>query len=422
MLWERNRKYWFACGLIACACFLLSGCLKGKVSTFVRYDADTDTFHQLTVYTNIASTDADELDHLASLWRNRNHLFPAPVGILGQPALLRLSGSEYRTIVLEEPPSSDNEIQRATIPLDQIEIRPGCLFLSKDDTLGCYHHVIIPGKVADAALKHIAEEASESFVGAVSKEQERRREGGKRLSWNALRWKLLTEIAKAKKELADGDNRPSATEADSDASETTAENKDEPTEVEQNPLAYLDDASLEALLREADAPKLFRRRGGELQISVPLSEADCRQAKVTWEMIEEECLALLRRAMTKAIESDTSSQKLPAEFLGKVMALATPTGKPYKVAIDDGNRLTLAVDIDRLLRLHAEFPRDFGKPNPDASLAYRMTVASMKGQGFAMRDDVVPDELADAFYQGRLPSSPPAKGERPGAGMFDDAP
>ena len=183
-----------------------SGCIAARPFTLVKYDAKTDTFHELRIYVDIAGGTAAQntkmtAEGLVAQWRVRDRYIP----------------------MLE------------------------CLFLSADKTLCYYHEVSLAGTALDDSLRKGDVAARKELKEQVEQELASGRAHGKASSWEQLKNDLI----------ADFDKWPE--------SGMTFEGK-KPNR--SHPLTCLDETSLKMLLASFKAEQpIFARKGGELRLA-----------------------------------------------------------------------------------------------------------------------------------------------------------
>src|ERR1700683_2168386 len=125
--------------LLGAVALCLSGCLDANRAVVAAYDAASDQFRFLTILQHIHSSQdgpgpisggsaAGDYDWLKTLHANRDHLIIPPFyfEIFRMTAFVRFSNSEYATINMGG--DGNLTVRQATIPLNDIVIKPGTLF------------------------------------------------------------------------------------------------------------------------------------------------------------------------------------------------------------------------------------------------------------------------------------------------------
>ena len=144
------------------------GCVAAKPYTLLKYDAKTDTFHELRIYVDIrnGSDNRDQTagaNGLSALWRERDRGIPnipcfyekASAGTDAAPTFIRLcapsrmGGNKYQLLYRQQP----DAFSMSSAWLERVAIKPGKLFLSPQKTLCYYHEVSLPGRALDEALR-----------------------------------------------------------------------------------------------------------------------------------------------------------------------------------------------------------------------------------------------------------------------------
>ena len=161
-IWWQTRPGAAAVVLLAVT---IGGCLEAEKRIGVKYDKPTDQFSFLVMFTHISADKLaadggdpdDDSDHLTVLFTNRDHLIllPSsmdPLGVTNSPLApfaddafgwLRVSPSSYAQVGLGN--ASSTAALNTSLPLDQIQIKPGELFneggsnlsLPSGDRSGC---------------------------------------------------------------------------------------------------------------------------------------------------------------------------------------------------------------------------------------------------------------------------------------------
>lgn len=199
---------------IALICVMLCGCgpLDAERSSYLTYDKARDEFGHLRIYRHIQAANGESRDlregptykgeyspekaraHLAALWKLRDRCVLTPF-----PEFMRMmelhgvvfSPRTFASIDLNKAPPDSSLAEETTLPLDQIVIRPGELFVSPDKTLCYYHRCYFPGTFIDRALDVGAEAANRELTSEFQVEQKARKQApGPRSTWANMRWTL----------------------------------------------------------------------------------------------------------------------------------------------------------------------------------------------------------------------------------------
>ncbi len=352
-----------------CLVALLSGCaLNAKKAHSLRYDADADTFQVLTVYAHIHGAAKDHA-WLAQLWTDRERLiFPATwLALFEEPAYLRLSGGEYRRINLSQRDKTAQPAERPAVPLDKITITPGEFFLSPEKTLCYYHRLNVPGEVVDALLRQEGKSLVEGLTENAEKEIARRKAGGKKLPWAPVRRRLVDASARF------GEPDPPV----------KSEKQKAKSNDDLDPWLALDEASLDLLrgLPSQGAPVCWREKG-TLHAGVPLSAADCREAKDTFDAAKH---TLLQRAKRQRDHADAESKRAAA-----LQVAIEAVGLEVQEVGGGRTRIVASVDVNRLSRadLSAIGDGEWERPDADQARGYEQTVAAIRQRKIPIREDV----------------------------------
>ena len=260
------RNLFRSVALALTAVTLLGGCISARPYTLLKYDRQTDTFHELRIYTDIAGA-----DNLSQNFRQRDRYIPtvwcwyargpevARRGsdgdgeVMCEFAIKRLGNHNYCMMAPDAGPKWEDPA------FDHISIAPGKLFLSPQKRLCYYHRVAIPGKVIDELLSDANHNLCDALVGMVERELNRRRAGGRRESWDNLQREMVDFVTLWPKRAGPNTTGPGEKVTDS--------------------LTCLEDSSLKLLLASAKAQKpMYSRKWGELQFALALTPDDCRRA------------------------------------------------------------------------------------------------------------------------------------------------
>jgi hypothetical protein len=333
------------------------GCVKGDTSYSVRYDEKEDSFRVLFVFCQIRGHDAKELDWIATLFERRGNLIPTRfmefLSLFDEPAYLRVSNSTAQRLDLSEPPNQAVPTKTTTVPLDTIKITPGQFFLGPDGGL-CYDHALaIPGKAVDAFLAEHCERMCDVAMEAVPMEIRRRKDGGKRKSWDDFRESQI-QLA-APNAIAEGT----------------------PPQL----LECLEDESLRVLLAAAASRKIMiQRQKANLTVSVPLTEMDARQAAVAAEVF---------------LEPYHSTRDGAAKGEGELDFFKSVKAQPEKDKVVFSGRLPAYLTINQgdLAGAH--------KLDAKEQVHLKNTVASMRGRGLPVNSQMTLRKRVEQFKAGK---------------------
>jgi hypothetical protein len=354
----------FRLGIVCAIAVLCIGCLNAKKIQSFRYDADDDSFHSLTIYAHVHSARTKDHEWLAQLWKDRERLiFPgAWISIFDEPAYLKVSANEFQEINLGERHKKAPPVER-TLPLGKITVLPGEFFLSPEKTL-CYHHrVAVPGEVVDAILLDESRASAENAAEAVDNELERRKDGGKRKTWEEVRRQLVAEILQV--------DRAAGDKAKPEKRKTTED---------VHPFMALDDTSLTLLGKmTSERTRITWREKATLYISLPLSAADCRELKATFDVAKAAVVELVKRELTgeaKQLEALRVAEKA-------VSVEVQETG--------GRSHVVLTADLPPLSRfdfLSATEDHKLEKPEASKAAEYQSTLDAIRKHGIPIREDV----------------------------------
>ncbi|MGE3818957.1 MAG: hypothetical protein AB7I30_05940 [Isosphaeraceae bacterium] len=330
------------------------GCIEGKRLNLVRYDRDSDTFHVVEIYVNLATKEKKELDHVADLWARKADLIVNPGSwftIFGSPTLLeRKEPHSYKVVNVATPDGNEPKTHETAADLDAVKVKPGEFFLNEHRTLCYYHEVTVPGAVVDVAMREVVPDLAE-FLASFAEDQIR--QSGKENSvvetWDEIRASFLSRA----------ERKPEKPASD----EENAKSKRSP--LEQTSLRLLIKAGVDRTLP-------FSRSGDRFSITLPLSPRDCDEAVAT--------IDLMREVLAE-VKEETPDEKGIAEFLRSLEASHLK-----------GVGLRVTVPAEALSRLEAA--RFDVTPDPARKQVYRTTAASIQGRGITInRTDLLPDLL-----------------------------
>jgi len=393
--------------ILAGAGLLALGCLRANVLDFARYDEKTDTYHFLKVYTHVAGTDA-ELDWIARLWKHRGQVITIPELLpvfSKEPALLRVGERETQAIEIGEPSTEAAPSQKADISLAPIEIRPGKFFLSADKTLCCYHQVVVPGKLIDDLCAIAKKDLRKSAIDGVDAELARRRDGGRTISWEQLRAAIRKSVDKDKKPAADAEKPgPADGEQPAEGGAPTGD-QGEPQPGEDQPIRAMDERSLKMIRKAAEDGTLgVGRKGFQLQLRVPMTPADRREAMATVEMAKKTFLDSVVRG--ENLDATEPMKQWETAVSAAVRAEEGPEGA-----------LLLVLDVGKYVELATRDRRD-ARPIESSAADYRRAVEKVRAAGITIDENLTLDQVIQSFTAGTLESSPPPADVPPGEGLF----
>ncbi len=361
-MFTSKTRHW----LFAAVCLPLCGCIGGEVVSYTRYDKTADSFARLELYANIETNKADELDHIAKLYKRRDRLLINVVPefkLFSSPVLLERHGkhrcSEWPvgSAVEEEP-----ERRTTAIDLDSIEVMPGEFFLNEYGNLCYYHQAVIPGKAVDAALRErVPQIAAELAKLAKEQIELAAKEDTRKLTWNDVREAMLES-------LGEREPKPDADKAGGPE------------------MLPLDATSLRLLARAADDHLVqFTRKADVFRLLVPLSEHDCMQAIQTVELARE--VIAERQKAGKPVQQEL------------VDAL-----KAVEVHHVENAGLRVTVQGTALWKLAACRQESMPKPNPDKKATYHSTVVEIRSRGIEVNEtDLFPTVLRHFFETAERP-------------------
>jgi hypothetical protein len=337
------------------------GCVRGDVSTFLRYERSDDSFRCLRVYTNIAAIDQGDLDHMAKMWERRRFFIinPFEISIFNTLAFGRTGRNKFYAVSLCEPADVGEEKVTAA-DLSTIEILPGDFYLNSHGNLSIYHQCVIPGQtlnaiVADLVAPFFAEKLAQF---AEEQIQSQGKENVELLTWDVLRQSLYFNITE-KGVVSWGPETPKPA----------------------SPWPMLEKASLRLLMKAgADKTVKITRARDVLTIVVPLSNRDCHEAVATIDLLRDALAD--RRAAEEKLEIETCAAILDACKLRHL----EETGLEVTV---DMTRFSKAfpVDVDRQ-------PHESTKP-----IDFKTTVASIRGRGIEVNKTFAIDKLIAEYRE-----------------------
>ena len=334
--------------LIFAFLFGVAGCIDGQARNFVRYDAATDSFHFLDIYTNIASKEPEELAYIADLWSRRNdlvvNLLPK-LELFSSPKIWERDGNhKYNLVPIADP---TNSLTSATTKADlsKITVKPGEFFRNEHGNLCYYHENTVPGAVVDAVLldashvvSNLLAEFAEHQIASAAKTDER-------VTWDQLREFMASSLEGTSSE------KPQSA----------------PLPLDRNSLRMMIKAGLDKSIE-------ITRQRDEFSLKIPLSEADCRQVIATYELARE----LL-----------PSAKNAPKDLRDIFTAI--------NVQKTGNHALTLTISLSKLTPLMLKNQRDMPAPSANVGTTYRTTIASLRGNGIPVASENMFPKLVQQF-------------------------
>ncbi len=383
---------------------LLVGCLDGRKSVAIRYDAARDEFAFLTIYHDIRvssqtysgtaetqnadPTPADtqmELQRLAALYRNRDHLMIGPFALdllSGETQFLRVSDTQAARIDL----SQTGDMQTMDVPfhLNDVRILPGELFLIGDGNLCYYHLIVLPGGVVDGVIAMVNDHAAQwikenvkEVFDSLDAELAQRKGGEQPLAWDAFSTQAIALMLK---------------QIDGAAGE----------DAHLNPL---DTASMQGL-RDALAAgqlKIFRR-GGLLALRVPLSRRDVTGVTAFFPALQK----ALQKKATEPLKADTAAE------LSQLNLAMSSVG----ISAADPTTLELTLDVVKF----AQAMREPATQANDLNARNRVDakeMARMAQQQLEVNKGLSVEKIEAAFAAGTLAAHPSKTPVKPGTDLGD---
>jgi hypothetical protein len=381
---DEHWNPWWLAGflLLAVPC---GGCAAARPYTLLKYDAKTDTFHELRIYVDIrdGSDNRDQTagaNGLSALWRERDRGIPnilcfyekASAGTDAAPtsfdfALKRIGEQKYELLYRQQP----DPFSMSSAWLDRAAIKPGKLFLSPQKTLCYYHEVSLPGRAWDEALREGDTDVRRALAARVEQELARRRNGGGREPWDDFQKKMVVrwdELAKNEFRI-DGGPEP-------------------------DPLFCLDESSLKLLQAATKAKQpLIVRKAGEIRSSYPLSAEDCRRAKAVFDAVKERVLK--PELSKKPVEGEPPKQNW--ELAISLAAVATM----LQATIEKDKRFVMTLRVPSFIDLTTESIRG-DKPTPKKTADYQKAIAVMKAAGASIDAKLTINDVLREF-KGKSP-------------------
>lgn len=289
--------------------------LRAEIRNYMSYEAADDSFHILQVLNNIEFSEGNALQHLDSIWEDRQSI------ILFSPfdGLVEYYKRDDAKVFSYVRPAiySDNlevSVKEALIDLDlgPIQVSPGDLYLNKNGNLSYYHHCVIPGSVVDSLIQRSVPVLNQ--VLSVFSEQQLEllgREGLKHTTWDEIRDRPKEWIGQLLLSRLLSDNSEHAI------------------------LLPLGEDSLKML--QEDGPGIdIARSGNEITCHVPLADRDCEELSVI--------LNLLRDALY--LQDQTSKGESPSIFKFDYGRIFCVGGRGVEIVIFS-DRLFMMLNSDR---------------------------------------------------------------------------
>ncbi|MEI8196445.1 MAG: heavy metal-binding domain-containing protein [Phycisphaerae bacterium] len=421
-----------------------SGCLQAKRREAVRYDAATDTFHVLRLYTDITAADAADVQHLAALYANRDHmLLYDPVAIFKEAAAVRLGKDEVLQVSLGEHEVRP-DVTKTDLDFSQVTITPGQFFLSPNKTLCYYHQMSAPGTFIDQLLAKGSVALRTQLVAEIKKERARRHIGGQRESLDLAQQRLLDNL-----------NPPRATEPIPPATVPATQadgfeyyccmhpqvhgplpgkcpicgmplGKRAPADSPDSAVSYLSDASLDALDKGiTDKTLTLVRHGGVISLQFALAPDDALALRANLTQL---CTTLRVLADTNPPARNVDRNRLAAiaNLLDALVITPRQDGSVTAAvnAADVVDLLMAAMDADEAAK--SETSTTGPAAAPAASGPKQLTtaglIAGLRAQGVPIDAKLALPDIVPAFKKGSLPANPSATPQAPGIHLFDAPP
>jgi hypothetical protein len=355
---------------------LLGGCMQGRPYTLVKYDRQSDTFHELRIFADIAGADHRAHD-FPQTWRDRDRYIPAVICLYARHeavsgrsmegifecAFLRNANHTYCWAAGPGKPGPEWK----SPALDQVSIVPGKLFLSPQKNLCYYHRVDVPGKAVDDEIVDANERLRSTLIARIGAEWKRRHTGGHRRSWDDVQRELV------------GSMTPHPTPVDYGPA--------------ADPLTCLEDSSLNLLLAAAKAKTaMVSRKAGEIRFAVELTPEDCRRAKAAFYAVRQKaakCDSFKNSDEPDALKGDLSSIH-PGVSMAALASMANAT-------IEDKHFIE-TLTVPALIDLTPEIVRK-AKPFPDKAADYQRVISDMKTLGEPIDEKLTIEEVIREFSQ-----------------------
>jgi hypothetical protein len=323
--------------LIAGAALAATGCsgIRCETYSFMRFNAQADSFRCMQLYLNLRTGEKEELDHIQSIWDRRARLIINPLDpdIFGVTLFDRTGKHELQSFAMSRP--GDGTLMATRADLDSVTILPGEFFLNEQLHLCFYQQVEIPGKVVDAFLEEISPLlAAEISKGTLGMMREGAARGQERATWDDMRADLAVQLFPHS-----GTEDPGRT---------------------KNKLIPLDISSIANLIKTSGTrPVQLSRTGSVLKLFLPLSERDATEIITT--------VAFLRR---------TAADRIMA---GKAVGLTPKYLDAVSSAVIEGEGILISIDMIQWVKAgHGEFDAIVSKQDARVCIS---TVAAMQQRG-----------------------------------------
>jgi len=382
----------FALVLVA---LTLATCISAEQHDYVTYDANKDEFQMLMVMTDIRGKDADDLDYMLAVYKNRDHLIaPALPGGANALALVPytfLRTGEKQMVALNIYASRPSELEKTDVPfsLSNIQVHPGTFFV-QDKKLGFYQSITVPGATVDAALAEISKAMQdEDMVKNIQTEIDRRNAGGKMATWEQV-------TAEAVKQMV----FPTGTEPASQPA----------TQADQvEPQFALDMETLNNLKQAiADKKLLLKRNKTAITLALPMTARDAAGLAGMYKAAIARGQELVKT--TKETEENSQDLHMAKTALQVTEAMTiTPADKS----------LTLSLDLLQMAQGFASKPveridmndKDGDKTSSADAVKY------MQDHKVAVDQTITLEQIVKDFNAGKLKSYPSDKPVTPGEGI-----
>ncbi|MCY2995406.1 MAG: hypothetical protein NTY19_47210 [Planctomycetota bacterium] len=340
--------------LVLLALVSILGCIDGNTIEFIRYDKASDSFVFLSVFTNLATNDADELTQLSTLWKNRANLMhdfnPRFELFAGPRMLLRIDRQTYQPIYVARAGKRPEPI-RTNARLDQVTVSPGQFFKNEHGNLSYSHQTTVPGKVIDQIITESTAEIADGISSLAEWQLGLRRTTSDPVpTWDVIRQSLIAEML--------GGQSP---------------------EIKNKQILPFETQSLRALIKCAlDRSFSASRREDRLVFAFPLSESDCNELVATFDLVKD-------ASKSKDLQRD----KVPP-YLSDLMNAVTLQKKA-------ANEIEITLSIRLLSPLMLREEKMMPNPNAEARLKYPTTIASVKAKGIPIAENDIFESIVNQF-------------------------
>jgi hypothetical protein len=363
---------------------LLSGCLDADSALFARYDAVKDQFEILAIYQHIHGDSDDDLKVLQALWTNRDHMIIGPdvalghiAKILGTNGILRMTPDTYASVDMGK--ATMTSPQKSEMPLDQIQIQPGKLFLEADDNLCCYQGLILPGAMFDKGLSAansslVQGDDRQNMLAAIDAEITRRKNGGEMVSWDDYTRETIAEVSAA------------------------LTNQPTPPAETRWPLSNDSLSMLKAAVSRGTL-KPFARRGEVLSVSIPLTPADVQSAKTFFKSIKSAAIDSTEKHIAACTVLEEAARGRCIEAMIKAVS----------VDEDSATAISLHVGLTSLINASSIWVEHYSQATPA-----NKSMASLAADKLKARSDLKINGVIEAFNAKALEFYPSPKPATPG--------